>query len=48
MNMKGVTEYSKAENIDLTAFLAGHDILLYQITYLKVLRLLKTHIKKEL
>ncbi len=28
LNMKGVSEYSKVENIDLTAFLAGHDILL--------------------
>ena len=28
LNMKGVSEYSKAKNIDLTAFLAGHDILI--------------------
>ena len=28
MNMKGVTEYSKVQNIDLTAFLAGHDIII--------------------
>ena len=28
LNMKGVSEYSKAENIDLKAFLAGHDLLL--------------------
>ena len=28
LNMKGVSEYSKVENIDLTAFLAGHDLLL--------------------
>lgn len=27
LNMKGVSEYSKVENIDLTAFLAGHDLL---------------------
>lgn len=27
MNMKGVTEYSKDQNIDLTAFLAGNDII---------------------
>ena len=27
LNMKGVTEYLKGQNIDLTAFLAGHDIL---------------------
>ena len=26
--MKGVSEYSKVKNIDLTAFLAGHDLLL--------------------
>lgn len=28
LNMKGVSEYRKVENIDLTAFLAGHDLLL--------------------
>ena len=28
LNMKGVSEYQKVENIDLTAFLAGHDMLL--------------------
>ena len=28
LNMKGVSEYSKVDNIDLTAFLAGHDLLL--------------------
>ena len=28
LNMKGVSEYSKVKNIDLTAFLAGHDILI--------------------
>jgi len=28
LNMKGVSEYSKVENIDLKAFLAGHDLLL--------------------
>ena len=28
LNMKGVSAYSEVENIDLTAFLAGHDILL--------------------
>jgi len=28
LNMKGVSEYNKVENIDLTAFLAGHDLLL--------------------
>ena len=28
LNMKGVSEYSKVQNIDLTAFLAGHDLLL--------------------
>jgi len=28
LNMKGVSEYSKVRNIDLTAFLAGHDLLL--------------------
>ena len=48
MNMKGVTEYSKAENIDLTAFLAGHDIIIISNNIPRVLRLLKTHIKKEL
>ena len=28
LNMKGVSEYSKVKNIDLTAFKAGHDLLL--------------------
>ena len=28
LNMKGVSEYSKVKNIDLTAFLAGNDILI--------------------
>lgn len=28
LNMKGVSEYAKVKNIDLTAFLAGHDILI--------------------
>ena len=28
LNMKGVSEYSKVNNIDLTAFLAGNDLLL--------------------
>lgn len=28
LNMKGVSEYSKVKNIDLTAFNAGHDMLL--------------------
>tara|TARA_A100001011_G_scaffold366904_1_gene419850 strand:- start:13077 stop:15977 length:2901 start_codon:yes stop_codon:yes gene_type:complete len=28
LNMKGVTQYSKNKNIDLIAFLAGHDILI--------------------
>lgn len=28
LNMKGVSEYSKTKNIDLTAFKAGHDLLL--------------------
>ena len=28
LNMKGVSEYSKDQNIDLMAFLAGHDILI--------------------
>ncbi len=28
LNMKGVSEFRKVENIDLTAFLAGHDMLL--------------------
>jgi len=27
LNMKGVSEYSKTKNIDLTAFKAGHDLL---------------------
>ncbi|MGI9541126.1 MAG: glycoside hydrolase family 3 N-terminal domain-containing protein, partial [Flavobacteriaceae bacterium] len=27
LNMKGVSEYSKVDNIDLKAFLAGHDLL---------------------
>ena len=28
LNMKGVSEYTKVDNIDLTAFLAGNDLLL--------------------
>ena len=28
LNMKGVSEYSRVKNIDLAAFLAGHDILI--------------------
>ena len=28
LNMKGVSEYNKVKNIDLTAFNAGHDMLL--------------------
>ena len=39
LNMKGVSEYSKVNNIDLTAFLAGNDLLLISLKILKELML---------
>ena len=46
MNMKGVTEYSKAENIDLTAFLAGHDIIIISNNIPKGIKAIKDSYKK--
>ena len=46
MNMKGVTEYSKVQNVDLTAFLAGHDIIIISNNIPRGIKAIKDSYKK--
>ena len=46
LNMKGVSEYDKVQNIDLSAFLAGHDLLLISNDIPKGIEAIVTAYKK--